>query len=186
MGIKITIDADVEKKLDKFKKQAIQNLQDTIDGCRPAVTEKVLDLVDEKLHSFVDIAVSNFYSWEGKIYTKRRNSLKNKDFFITERDGTFLKYWFDSDLIRYRNEKLGLYDTIFVQGYHGGAYFMDGFYYRKPVPYYTYWGRPAEQASVSPLDDFTQMKEDYEQNGFRLDFKNIWVNELKNHGINLY
>ena len=37
--------------------------------------------------------------------------------------------------------------------------------------------------SLSPYDAFIALKEDYERNGFRKDYRDIWIRQLNNIGF---
>ena len=76
--------------------------------------------------------------------------------------------------------KDGLYQTVFKEGYHGGASHNGKMLYRTPYPYYTYWGSAAEQASISPLEDFRQRWYHYEDTEFEAD-----LNKTINKYINM-
>lgn len=190
MGVTITIDKNLEKFISNTEKRLIKNLQETVDNCKPEVTKQTLDLVDKKLHYFFETAITRFYSTYSPYYYDRRGTMNN--IFFTERDGSLLRFWFDSDLMPYRDGSVGdLYDTVFVHGYHGGASSGDGHpnpgtpYYRKPVGEWSQWGRPALQAPISPLDHFNMMKEDYEKRGFKRDLRNIWITQLRKAGLDI-
>lgn len=185
MGLKITVDKNLEKIMSNYEKTIIDGIKQKVEKETPKIEKKVLDLVENKLTEFYTISVLEFYnSYPNPIYD-RRGSLNN--LFKTKRDGNVLRYWFEPSEITSRTGYAGedgLYTTIFKEGWHGGAMHDGVMRYRTPIPYYTYWGKPAVQ-TLSPFEMFTALKEDYEKRGFRNDYKNIWVSSLNNIGINV-
>lgn len=185
MGLKISIDKSLEKIMGKYEKQIINNIKEKIEKETPNIENKVLNLVENKLIEFYRISVLEFYnSYPNPIYD-RRGSLEN--LFRTKKDGNTLRYWFEPSEIPSRTGYIGedgLYKTVFKEGWHGGAMHDGVMRYRTPIPYYTYWGKNAVQ-TLSPYDMFTALKEDYEKNGFKKDYRNIWVSSLNSIGINV-
>ena len=186
MGLKITIDKNLEKIMGNYEKQIISNIKQKVENETPKIENKVLDLVENKLNEFYKISVMNFYAdYPHPIYD-RRGSLYN--LFHTKRDGNTLRYWFEPSEITSRTGyggEDGLYTTVFKEGWHGGAKHDGVMRYRTPIPYYTYWGKEAVRSQFSPYDMFIALKEDYEKRGFRKDYKNIWVEQLNSIGINV-
>lgn len=192
MGIKISIDSDIEKKMNKFQKQMIENLKNKIEEITPVIEEEVLDLVDKKLNEFFISSVAQFYADYTPEYYERRNNKNGFNsgmyaLFRTKKEGTKLRFWFEPSEFISRtgyNGEDGLYKTVFLEGWHGGAMHDGKMLYRKPVPYYRYWGKEAIQ-TFSPYDMFIALKEDYEKRGFKMDYRNICVNNLNKIGFNV-
>lgn len=186
MGLKISVDKNLEKIMSSYEKEIINNVKKKVEDVTPSVEDKVLDLVENKLTEFYKISVLQFYNnYPNPIYD-RRGSLYN--LFRTKRDGNTLRYWFEPSEISSRTGYTGedgLYTTVFKEGWHGGAMHDGVMRYRTPVPYYTRWGKSAVQAPFSPYDMFIALKEDYEKRGFKKDYRNIWVSSLNNIGINV-
>ena len=185
MGLKITVDKNLEEIMSNYEKTIINDIKQKVEKETPKIEKKVLDLVENKLTEFYKISVLEFYnSYTNPIYD-RRGSLDN--LFKTKRDGNILRYWFEPSEITSRTGYAGedgLYTTVFKEGWHGGAMHDGVMRYRTPIPYYTYWGKPAVQ-TLSPFEMFTALKEDYEKRAFRNDYKNIWISSLNNIGINV-
>lgn len=185
MGLKITVDKNLERIMSNYEKTIINNIKQKVEKETPKIEKKVLDLVENKLTEFYKISVLEFYnSYPNPIYD-RRGSLDN--LFKTKREGNILRYWFEPSEITSRTGYAGedgLYTTVFKEGWHGGAMHDGVMRYRTPIPYYIYWGKPAVQ-TLSPFEMFTALKEDYEKRGFRNDYKNIWISSLNNIGINV-
>ena len=185
MGLKITVDKNLERIMSNYEKTIINNIKQKVEKETPKIEKKVLDLVEIKLTEFYKISVLEFYnSYPNPIYD-RRGSLDN--LFKTKREGNILRYWFEPSEITSRTGYAGedgLYTTVFKEGWHGGAMHDGVMRYRTPIPYYIYWGKPAVQ-TLSPFEMFTALKEDYEKRGFRNDYKNIWISSLNNIGINV-
>lgn len=171
--------------MSNYEKTIINDIKQKVEKETPKIEKKVLDLVENKLTEFYKISVLEFYnSYPNPIYD-RRGSLDN--LFKTKRDGNILRYWFEPSEITSRTGYAGedgLYTTVFKEGWHGGAMHDGVMRYRIPIPYYTYWGKPAVQ-TLSPFEMFTALKEDYEKRAFRNDYKNIWISSLNNIGINV-
>ena len=185
MGLKITVDKNLEEIMSNYEKTIINDIKQKVEKETPKIEKKVLDLVENKLTEFYKISVLEFYnSYPNPIYD-RRGSLDN--LFKTKRDGNILRYWFEPSEITSRTGYAGedgLYTTVFKEGWHGGAMHDGVMRYRTPIPYYTYWGKPAVQ-TLSPFEMFTALKEDYEKRAFRNDYKNIRISSLNNIGINV-
>lgn len=195
MGIKINIDKDVEKSLSKLEKEMINNLKQKIESVSPKVIDDVADVATKKLNEFYNISVMNFYaSYPHPIYD-RRGSLYN--LFNIKREGDTLKYWFEPSEITYRNGyggEDGLYTTVFKEGWHGGANINGEMLVPYRIPPQIYDGdkrpylngkakwKPAVR-SLSPYDAFIALKEDYERNGFRKDYRDIWIRQLNDIGF---
>ncbi len=165
----------------------IDDLNKKIDKETPKVENEVLELVENKLNEFFKISVMKFYNdYPNPIY-ERRDSLYN--IFVTKRNGKKLDFEFNPLALPPRegtDAKYGtdfLYETIFKEGWHGGARHDGKMLYRKPVPYYRYWGKEAVKSHFSPYEMFIAIKEDYEKRGFKNDYKNIWVKHLNNIGL---
>ena len=186
MGLKITIDKNLEKIISNYEKTIINDIKQKVENETPKVEKKVLDLVENKLTDFYKMSVMEFYnSYPDPIYNRREEGLYN--LFKTKRDGNMLRYWFEPSEFPSRTGytgENGLYKTVFKEGWHGGAMHDGVMRYRTPIPYYAYWGKPAVQ-TLSPFEMFTALKEDYEKRGFRNDYKDIWVSSLNNIGINV-
>lgn len=144
-----------------------------------------LDVVESKIRKIHETAIDEFYmSYNPLFYKERRGSLY--DTLVIKRNGNELSWDFEPSVMKYRDGSGGrendLFDTVFVQGYHGGSMYDNkkGLhpkpgvpYWRTPEPYYRYWGRPAEIAEISPLERFNEKIHIYENNGeYQRDFDN--------------
>ena len=191
MGLKITLDKNLEKIMSNYEKSIINNIKESIERETPKIENEVLDLVENKLTEFYEMSVMAFYnSYPNPIYERReRGKGSLYDLFQTKRNGKRLDYWFDETKFPSRTGYVGedgLYTTVFKEGWHGGAIADDGVMrYRTPIPYYTYWGKEAVQPQFSPYETFIALKEDYEKRGFKKDYKNIWIKNLNKAGINV-
>lgn len=185
MGLKITIDKNLEKIMSNYEKAIINDIKKKVEKETPKIENKVLDLVENKLMNFYQISVMQFYnSYPNPIYDRREEGLYN--LFKTKRDGNILRYWFEPSEFPSRTGYTGedgLYKTVFKEGWHGGA-MHDGIMRYRTGAYFSEWGKPAVQ-TLSPFDMFTALKEDYEKHGFKKDYKKFWVDSLNNIGINV-
>lgn len=119
-------------------------------------------------------AVSKFYSYKPKYYRrqKRLGTILN-----IGREDNVLQFSFDETKLPYRNELVGredgLYNLVFIEGWHGGAYSGDYTvlpgrtiytprpqrgtpYWRNAKDSFRSWGRMAERDDVSPYDNMMQ------------------------------
>lgn len=198
MGVKVDMDANIEKLISDLEKKTIENIKKRIDEETPKVEEKALNLVERKLNEFYEISVLNFYNhYQPKFYQRRDNgSLYN--LFRTKRNGTKLDYWFEPSEITSRtgyDGEDGLYKTVFKEGWHGGANINGEMLVPYRIPPQTYDGdkkpyqkgkakwKPAVRAPFSPYDMFIALKEDYQNNGYERDYKKLWVDHLNSIGI---
>lgn len=186
MGVKVDMDANIEKLISDLEKKTIENIKKRIDEETPKVEEKALNLVERKLNEFYEISVLNFYNHYKPKFYQRRGDGSLYNLFRTKRNGTKLDYWFEPSEITSRtgyDGEDGLYKTVFKEGWHGGAKHDSVMRYRTPVPYYIYWGKEAVRAPFSPYDMFIALKEDYQNNGYERDYKKLWVDHLNSIGI---
>lgn len=136
-------------------------------------------------------AVKEFYdSYSPSLYV-RNHSLYE---LITARDGEddlgrYISIGFDSDkTTKYRKQEInsdGLYDTVFKEGWHGGAKSgpkhpdIGTPYWRYPKPYYSTWfNRKADRSPISPFDSFVEKKEKYESEEAESVFNGILQRKL--------
>ena len=98
-----------------------------------------------------DNTITEWYSSYDPIMYNRRGSLYNM--FEVRINGTKLLVDIDGEGLAGLDEYL--YNLTFIRGYHGGADKGEGHpqygipYWRKPIPQFTQWGRPA-QRNFSP------------------------------------
>ena len=93
---------------------------------------------------------------------------------------------FDEDAMPYRNGnagKDGLYQTVFHEGWHGGAASGPGHpqygtpYWRTPYPKYNKWGSKAAKAEISPFDEMILEDEHYTAHDMENDLWRFWNEE---------
>lgn len=135
--------------------------------------------LDNKVHEIFNDVVRDFYKGYNPDFYPRRESMKN--ILLTEVFDGCIKISFDPSKMSFRNGyngENGLYDQTFRKGWHGGAGSGD----RHPDPGTPYWrtwdrrgwGRKAEIANISPLDDIKKRISDYEKYENQADFDKIW------------
>lgn len=210
MGIKFNVDKNIDKVLDEVVKKKIKKMEESVKLCEPKITQRLLTLVDIKLHSFFDTAIAEFYAGYSPRFYKRRNNGSMKNIFKTEIKNTKLYFWFDPDLMPYRDEpigyKNGLYHTVFKEGWHGGAQFnnSDALYpwRQPPIEYNSSYDESssrrkpwsdikkskweiAEKEAISPYERYISLKEDYEKNGYQKDAKIIITEEFEKVGLKI-
>lgn len=140
-------------------------------------------------------SVRAFYSGYTPVHYERNESLYN--LLATEvyddENYTYLRrdYLFD-EMTTYRSGSSGtygetetLFQTVFEEGWHGGAMHGPGHpepynaaYWRQPYMKYTRWSlTPAEREDVSPLDDFNNRIKRLEASSWYDDYYTKLVND---------
>ena len=152
---------------EKAKKEVKKAQDKSIEEFFKHVEKELIVMYEETILDFYLDYTPKYYSRTGELYNllhirtgKRYIEAAFNPSAITSRTG-------------YSQEN-GLYNTVFREGWHGGALHKEEMLYRKPVPYYTSWGRPAERATVSPLYDFRNRVYTYLKTDYQKDYKRIW------------
>lgn len=157
--------------VDEIKAALSQAADDADEQAMPVLVSNIKSKIGDLFNS----AVSNFYDdydpKPGKYSRKYRlyRVLDMSKESMVEGQYGELVGMFRPEVLLYRDGSGGdedaLYDTVFIQGYHGGA--PDGDDHPSPgTPYwragrnYCRWGRPAVPADISPRDDFRRSLED--------------------------
>ena len=161
----------------KFEEAAIQSLRDFLPDIELALYDIQQDVSNE------------FYSSYSPIEYDRTWSLYNAlDVSTNEEDITMSYEFIPEDMTTYRSGydgEDGLYDLVFRQGWHGGAKSGDKHpssgtpYWRKPIPFYSHWGRQAERAPITPLKNWERKKEEYENEKMINQFASILNKEIR-------
>ena len=137
----------------------------------------------KKVEELYRQVADDFYSdYSERKFYKPRGSLKNLFNIKTDYENLYMD--FDPTKIPSRTGYVGedgLYNTVFREGWHGGANHEGKMLYRKPVPYYRYWGREAVRTSISPLDDFDKRWDKYQETEFVDDLNRIFDKHFKNN-----
>lgn len=173
-----------EKNIEKYVKDEVIELNNkAIEKAFP----KFINSVDIQIKNMYESAIDKFYSsYNPKFYNNSRGSLYT--LLETKFDKANLKYSYDFNenkmVYSHPSEKpyeqgvKGLYNTVFKEGYHGGAYHNGDMYWRTPYPYYKYWGRLAEREEISPLEDFYIRLNKYQDGKMKKDFLQIYTESL--------
>lgn len=198
----VEVDIDVKEieqyVINTIAREYIAQLQKKADRAYEEMLDKViadfLDVVKERIKTIYNTAIENFYAnYPNPKYDRREDKgLKHLLVITHDKKKGELSWDFDPSKIPYRDGSGGgegdLYDLVFRQGYHGGSTYDSKKgkhpnpgvpYYRYPAPYYTYWGRPAEKAPISPLEDFNQQIENYKKKQFQEDYDSIYEKHLE-------
>ncbi len=161
---------------------------------KKAVSKTYQDLfveVEVDVKDIFEEAVDKFYDDYSPTVYDRNDSLYN--LLQTERDvsGNSLSLWFEPEKMTTFRDGYdgddGLYDQVFRKGWHGGAEKESSGvpFWRKPPPYYTYWGRPAKIANTAPLKDIQDSVQEYQSGKMINKFSQIWERNKRNIKIDI-
>ena len=149
------------------------------------VNQKLVKYVYNKANEICKSAVDSFYSdYEPKLYKKRKGSLYTA-YDIRIINGSQLKFTLGDEFMKgkHRVSNTYIYDTMFKEGWHGGAHKGNGHpnpgdhYWRTPpsprmmyieeydemayVRPWTFWYHRPANRSVSPYDEIKKNWEDF-------------------------
>lgn len=195
----ISTNGSIQSTVENYVESLQKRLNKELDKNRKKIKKELLKMAEKKLRSFAEKSAIMFYtSYQPTFYT-RRGSLYN--IFQTQITDKGLEYWFDPDVLTYRDGvsggEWGLYDTVWRKGYHGGANLKGKDKYKVPYtyPYKKYDGKghgeppwqdtsirygwdAAVKSPISPLEYFIQLKSDYEENGYFEDEQQVYQKYL--------
>lgn len=169
----------VEEQIAELNKKAIEK-----------ALPKFVEKMDKELKNRYELSVDRFYESYNPQFYERRYSLysllqtdydQSKKTYNLEFDPSKLQYT-GADAASYSHGESGLYNTVFRGGFHGGAYHDGDFYWRKPYPYYTQWGRKAAYSELSILEDFKNRIHKYETGKMKTDFVNAYNSAFRSLG----
>lgn len=169
---------------------------------------------EKKIKKIYKSVIDDFYAdYKPHFYNRRDNGRLYK-LLKCRSDTEHIYMSFDPSEISYRNGYAGedgLYRTVFVEGWHGGAMIGNSMLY--PVGYEgekikTYDGTyrykeslgkevyspyeddnikygwiEANRAPISPLDDFNKRFDDYQDTEFEEDFKDLFDKNLRKENL---
>lgn len=155
-------------------------------------SKSVTKMVNQKRTAAFRTAIKEFYTDPGFSISnagyERKESLYNifeTISYVDEESGLTQPDYFydDSKMTAFRGrtdyESNGLFDQVYVKGWHGGADRIDPSkvhypfqnhpsigtpHYRYPAPYYRYWGRRAAVLNPPPIKRFERYSENAIQN----------------------
>lgn len=165
----------------------------------------VLVIAEGKLKKMFEEAVDRFYAdytpgsfWDvkddngGHAYDRNYSLYDIYKLEITQANNnpdmqSFYEEFDNEEMTPFRsgyNGEDGLFETVFIRGWHGGATKggTSNFFWRIPYPYYTMWFKSAaERAYPSPYEDFTKHADEYWYGGELVeDYFSMWSkNEYK-------
>ena len=174
-----------------------------IEKVMPDVYRDWLSLIEQHVKEIFEASVDLFYYSYSPEYYQRSFSLYN--LLKTELGDDYLDIWFEPEAMTHFRSGYGgedgLYDQVFRKGWHGGADHGDYYssyspgeedsgykiiinkhpspgipYYRTPLQYYRYWGKPAAIAATPPLDIYRNAVDEYQhdQGGIYADYYTAW------------
>lgn len=178
--------ANVEREINAWLEEINRRVKSTIQQAVEAARKEFLFSLEDKVQTIFNSVVQDYYASYTPTFYDRNESLYN--LLQTSVKGDSLRIWFDPGAITpfrsgYTGED-GLYDQVFRHGWHGGAGSGEGHpapgrpYWRTPVPYYSHWGREADIAAISPLEDMQRRISDYEKYGIEEDLRRIVLAHL--------
>lgn len=190
MGMNISTNGSIQSTVENYVESLQKRLNKELKKHQKQINKELLNIIDKRIHSFAEKSAIMFYSSYTPVFYTRRGDLAN--IFQTQVTDDELKYWFDPDILTYRDGvsggEWGLYDTVWRKGYHGGANLNGTGKYKVPhtYPYKKYDGEghgaspwrdksiqygwdAAVKSPISPLEYFLQLKTDYEDNGYMKD-----------------
>jgi hypothetical protein len=179
---------DYSKFYENYMSKLKQQAQKAVQEAQEKTFSDFFAVAEEKVKKIYYETISDFYSDYSPLYYERDYSLYN--LLITKKGKGYLSMSFDPALIASRtgySGEDGLYNTVFREGWHGGAMDYNTGYmrWRKPVPYYKYWGRNASHSNISPLFDFRQRINDYQKYEYQNDYIKIWNKNKANIKIEM-
>lgn len=189
-------------KLQTKAKEAVKNAQ------KKAFSE-YFKVADKKIREIYKSVIADFYRDYISRFYDRRGSLY--DLIQTKRGDDYLQVGFNPSRISYRNGYAGedgLYETVFRQGWHGGAMvygsmlypvgkyvdgkpraydgtYKDGVYKPYEDENYKYSWTIANKAAISPLEDFKRRLDVYQESEYQQDYKEIWNKYKSNIKIDM-
>lgn len=160
------------------------------------------DVIEKKMKTNYKRIIDTFYASYTPSFYNRRGSLY--DLLVINRDNDGVDIGFDPSRISRRdgyNDKDGLYKTVFLQGYHGGAYISEAQKFLVP------WTAPAIQyngdntpwkpnpwesekiqhgwksatRTVPPYRLWKSFIDFYNRGQYQTDFDTIWNKNLKKY-----
>ena len=164
---------------------------------------------EKKIKKIYKSVIDDFYAdYRPHFYNRRDNGSLYK-LLKCRSDTEHIYMSFDPSEISYRNGYAGedgLYRTVFIEGWHGGAMVHNSMLYPvgkyengKPRAYdgtykdgvykpyededYKYSWTVANRASISPLDDFNKRFDDYQDTEFEEDFRDLFDKNLRKENL---
>lgn len=189
-------------KLQTKAKEAVKDAQ------KKAFSE-YFEVADKKIREIYKSVITDFYRDYTPRFYDRRGSLYN--LIQTKHGDDYLQIGFNPSKIAYRNGYAGedgLYETVFRQGWHGGAMvhgsmlypigkyedgkpraydgtYKDGVYKPYEDEDYKYSWTVANKAAISPLDDFKKRLDVYQESEYQQDYEEIWNKYKSNIKIDM-
>ena len=189
-------------KLQTKSKEAVKDAQ------KKAFSE-YFEVADKKIREIYKSVITDFYRDYTPRFYDRRGSLYN--LIQTKCGDDYLQVGFNPSKISYRNGysgEDGLYETVFRQGWHGGAIvhgsmlypigkyedgkpraydgtYKDGVYKPYEDEDYKYSWIVANKAAISPLEDFKKRLDAYQESEYQQDYEEIWNKYKSNIKIDM-
>lgn len=167
----VVIKTIYERILEAIMPRLLKIAEETVD-------EGFAHMDAELQDKFRNLMQESFYDqYSPEFYVNRNFSLKEL-LDITLDDNGFVFEFDSSRITPMRGGGDGLYEQVFVQGYHGGARAPDGVMrYRTPYPIYVHWGRAASRSS-SPRDAADKLIDDYFERVFKPGLQALFEQKL--------
>lgn len=180
------------KYIEKLQARAEEAVKDA----QKKAFAEYFEVADKKIHDIYKDTITDFYNSYDRTFYKPRNGGSLYQLLETEIEDDGLSLDFNPSKISYRNGYAGedgLYDQVFRQGWHGGANINGQMLVPWTHPPIAYNGdkspwepsvlrseeiksgwKLAEKAPISPLNDFKQRLDKYQQKEYQQDYEKIW------------
>ena len=191
-------------KLQTKTKEAVQDAQ------KKAFSE-YFEVADKKIREIYKSVITDFYKDYTPRFYDRRDGGSLYQLIQTKCGDDYLQIGFNPSRISYRNgyaSEDGLYETVFRQGWHGGAMvqgsmlypigkyengkprvydgtYKDGVYKPYDDEDYKYSWTIANKAAISPLEDFKKKLNAYQESEYQQDYEKIWNKHKSNIKIDM-
>lgn len=197
---------NIKKVVKRMEEQAKKQAEEKLKKAAPKIAETFGKKLDSELHNIYNSVIAEFYASYTPTFYKRNTTEGLMTMFKTSLQHGIFSADFDETQLSYRNGysgEDGLYQTVFREGWHGGAKIDDGMLvpvryskghaeaydgetvnswsnakWQSPYENRTAKWLPARKAPISPLENFYKKKEVYEKGQMENDFLTIYYKEM--------
>ena len=176
--------ADIAQAIIAALRQEQEEIKKRAEAAAKRASKRYVDYDIQRRKDIMEKVAEGFYKGYSPKYYARRGSLYNL-MRVTRLGDDEWEIDFDPSKMTYRNGsggENGLYNTVFRNGYHGGAPSGPGHpkngvpMWRYPYPTYVNWGKAATQ-SASPLSEFLKLDDEETEEDASNVFRRLWDEE---------